>query len=434
MVPEAAEQTGGFGGPSAAKAPLPPGYEPRHDDGYAGGANTMAPPPGGRGYRPGQPLPPDETDLGNAGMTMNLPPGRPGARPVPADQESTASANRTRPEAPAPAVPPRVDPSDAAPLQTMPLRPGGIRPPAAPNPPAALPPLDAAGSLNTVELRPGQRGAPAASPRPAPASPPPPPPPPPRPAPVAAPRPAAPAAAPAVSPAAASVPTPPRPAPAAAPERPKTVMVSAQELGTGPAMTPDLEAKLHQTMPRLLVKSGSLKRRVRLMRACTKVGRAETADVLLPNESVSEQHAELHFDGQQWHLQDLGSTNGSVVDGGLLRGQKVPIHRNSLLGFGSLRAIFVCNHPQVADDRRLEERALRSLAQSGRLPRELVGQVLDALRADSSQSIPEIVLLETAIEPAEWATAVATASTQRSPLAGLLGWLRGLLRRPGGAP
>jgi hypothetical protein len=44
------------------------------------------------------------------------------------------------------------------------------------------------------------------------------------------------------------------------------------------------------------------------------VGRDQTCDVMLPDPSVSRRHARLLFRDGSWVLQDLGSTNGTVVN------------------------------------------------------------------------------------------------------------------------
>lgn len=46
-----------------------------------------------------------------------------------------------------------------------------------------------------------------------------------------------------------------------------------------------------------------------------RIGRAADCDLVLEHPSVSRAHAELHHDGKQWRLHDLGSKNGSYADG-----------------------------------------------------------------------------------------------------------------------
>jgi hypothetical protein len=222
--------------------------------------------------------------------------------------------------------------------------------------------------------------------------------------------------------------------------RPSTVAIPPAdieaELGQIESHKPvgvDIEARVHAALPRVFVKCDGMKRRVRLMKARNALGRADSTDVLLPNESVSELHAEITFDGTTWMLRDRGSTNGTFVDGAQLRGNSQPILRHSLLGLGVVRAIFLCNEPgQQAAERRLEERATKLLVQAGRLPTEAAREAVRIARADTSQSIAEVLLMDTALTPAEWATAITTARGQHGALdtvRNLLGKLRPAKRR-----
>jgi hypothetical protein len=180
---------------------------------------------------------------------------------------------------------------------------------------------------------------------------------------------------------------------------------------------------MHQAMPRLFVKSETLRRRVRLMKAKTRVGRAETADVLLPNESVSELHAEIEFDGTGWAIRDCGSTNGTLVDATVLRNSVLPLTRNTLLGFGNLRGLFLCNDVATADaDRRAEERALRLLVRAGRLPKDVARQVQALVRRDPNQSVAEVLLGDTPIEAVDWANAMTAVRRRPSLLDRIRGW------------
>jgi len=163
------------------------------------------------------------------------------------------------------------------------------------------------------------------------------------------------------------------------------------------------------------VKGEGLKRPVRLMKANNKVGRAETADVLLPHESVSENHAEVRFDGTHWTLVDQGSTNGTIVDGGHLRNTAQQLRRNSLIGIGALQLIFLCTDAETAaQDKRDEDRALQVLVGGGRLDKSTANEIRQMVRSEASQSIAEIILRDTPLSPADWANAVSTARTKVS--------------------
>jgi pSer/pThr/pTyr-binding forkhead associated (FHA) protein len=45
------------------------------------------------------------------------------------------------------------------------------------------------------------------------------------------------------------------------------------------------------------------------------LGRSRTADIVVSDPSVSRQHCELRRDGDGWTAVDLGSTNGSQLNG-----------------------------------------------------------------------------------------------------------------------
>ena len=47
----------------------------------------------------------------------------------------------------------------------------------------------------------------------------------------------------------------------------------------------------------------------------TVIGRGDQANLRLPDVGISRRHARLDFDGAQVVLTDLGSTNGSMVNG-----------------------------------------------------------------------------------------------------------------------
>lgn len=57
-------------------------------------------------------------------------------------------------------------------------------------------------------------------------------------------------------------------------------------------------------------------RTFRLQRGSNLLGRGQDAAFRLPDTGVSRQHADVHFDGREAILTDLGSTNGTTVNGG----------------------------------------------------------------------------------------------------------------------
>ena len=56
-------------------------------------------------------------------------------------------------------------------------------------------------------------------------------------------------------------------------------------------------------------------RSYQLQRGSNVVGRGQDAAFRLPDTSVSRRHVDIYFDGQSAVLHDLGSTNGTTVNG-----------------------------------------------------------------------------------------------------------------------
>jgi hypothetical protein len=79
------------------------------------------------------------------------------------------------------------------------------------------------------------------------------------------------------------------------------------------------------------------------------IGRTQDCDLRIADLSVSRRHAQLERGDDGWLLSDLGSHNGTRVNGWLVR-EPVPVHPGDLLQFGS--AVFVIKgpSPEPADD------------------------------------------------------------------------------------
>jgi len=63
-------------------------------------------------------------------------------------------------------------------------------------------------------------------------------------------------------------------------------------------------------------------------------GRGRSADVVIAEPTMSRAHAAIGYDGQNFFVQDLGSTNGTRVNGS--REQKIPLKRGDDIQFGKL--------------------------------------------------------------------------------------------------
>jgi hypothetical protein len=82
------------------------------------------------------------------------------------------------------------------------------------------------------------------------------------------------------------------------------------------------------------------------LRARARIGRARSADVTVRHPSVSGLHAQLAHEAGRWWLRDLGSTNGTFLDGERLEpGVDRPLTAGAELRFGARGPAFV-----LADD------------------------------------------------------------------------------------
>lgn len=62
---------------------------------------------------------------------------------------------------------------------------------------------------------------------------------------------------------------------------------------------------------------------LRLTATVSAIGRHSSCDLVLRKDDISRRHAEVLLDGSQWVLRDLGSTNGTFVNGHRVQGTAV---------------------------------------------------------------------------------------------------------------
>jgi hypothetical protein len=84
--------------------------------------------------------------------------------------------------------------------------------------------------------------------------------------------------------------------------------------------------------------SGEPKDRISITDPPITIGRLSGNDVVLSDPNVSRRHAELRLNNGQWVLSDLGSTNGTLVNGKLAHEQR--LSDGDRLSFGSSELIF----------------------------------------------------------------------------------------------
>lgn len=76
------------------------------------------------------------------------------------------------------------------------------------------------------------------------------------------------------------------------------------------------------------------------------VGRDESADVVIPDESLSRRHFVIVREGGNYLLKDLDSQNGTWVDG--QRAGATPLHHHDCILAGRTLFLFSDARPQAA--------------------------------------------------------------------------------------
>ena len=69
------------------------------------------------------------------------------------------------------------------------------------------------------------------------------------------------------------------------------------------------------------------------------IGRSRDCDIVLDDVGISRRHADIRSGPDGWTIQDLGSTNGVLVNGRVVRGAQ-PLHAGDRIELGSTEIIF----------------------------------------------------------------------------------------------
>ena len=119
--------------------------------------------------------------------------------------------------------------------------------------------------------------------------------------------------------------TVPAPSPSAAAKPPRAVTPAA----AGPAApvdvgkTGEFEYLVAKIQPRLVVQHSKVidSGRVFKLKGGATIGRSPASDIVLPDDYVSQTHARVFARKQFLYIEDLGSTNGTLIDGRRIEGE-----------------------------------------------------------------------------------------------------------------
>jgi pSer/pThr/pTyr-binding forkhead associated (FHA) protein len=75
-------------------------------------------------------------------------------------------------------------------------------------------------------------------------------------------------------------------------------------------------------------------RKVALTGAELTIGRDSTANLILSHPNVSRQHAKIIYQGDTWYISDLGSTNGTIVNGRRISASPLQLRHGDLIEIG----------------------------------------------------------------------------------------------------
>ena len=84
------------------------------------------------------------------------------------------------------------------------------------------------------------------------------------------------------------------------------------------------------------------------------IGRHADSDFVIDDRTVSRRHAAIHNEGPEWILEDLGSTNGTRVNGERIA-TRATIKPGDEIGFGAASALFAPDERRLFSELRVEE-------------------------------------------------------------------------------
>ncbi len=151
--------------------------------------------------------------------------------------------------------------------------------------------------------------------------------------------------------------------PPGAEHRLHNTMMGAPKVGTPLPAGPVTPISLAQApIASLLVRSGTMKgKRLPIRIPVVNVGRGDYNDLVIPEPSVSASHAKLQRREGIWVILDVGSTNGTFVDGERIT-EETPLGPGSTIRFGEVSTLFESTDDPTGIQPRVGTRMMEGIA------------------------------------------------------------------------
>jgi hypothetical protein len=105
--------------------------------------------------------------------------------------------------------------------------------------------------------------------------------------------------------------------------------------GTNPGASPASEALKHAIYPLVKGEYSTTSSKAFI------IGRVDGNDMIMPDFAISKKHASINMDSNSFYLKDLGSTNGTLVNGTRLDKKPLKIHDKDVLSFARYEFTFL---------------------------------------------------------------------------------------------
>lgn len=143
----------------------------------------------------------------------------------------------------------------------------------------------------------------------------------------------------------------------------------------------------------LLVRSGSLKgKRLTVRTPVVNIGRADYNDLVIPEPSVSASHAKLQRREGIWVLSDLGSTNGTFVDGERVT-EETPLGPGAAIRFGEVTTLFESTDDTTGIQQRVGTRMVQGLPSTATPTPVTPRRPIRAAPPEKSPAVPRWAIL-----------------------------------------